>query len=307
MTVLGGYLGAGKTTLVNELLAGAVGQRVAVVVNDFGAVNIDADLVRSRSEDTLELSNGCVCCDLADGMAAVMERLRSMDPPPDRVLVEVSGVGNPAAVAGWGDHPGFRRGGVLVCADVETIRDHASDRWVGDTVTGQLTGADMVLVTKTDLVTPERVGEVRRWVADVARGATVIEDRAEVAAMLATGSAPPTPPPDEAGERVDGTSGAHADTHRTWSWTWQGSVDPEELRRLMEALPVEVVRVKGTVRTTGVADTRTLVQVVGRRVQLVDDGPWDAAEGPSKLVVIAAGAPAVGEPGFVTALRRTLG
>ncbi len=142
MTVLGGYLGAGKTTLVNELLAGAVGQRVAVVVNDFGAVNVDADLVRSRSEDTLELSNGCVCCNLADGMAVVMERLRAMEPPPDRVLVEVSGVGNPAVVAGWGDHPGFRRDGVLVCADVETIRDHVSDRWVGDTVMEQLVGAD---------------------------------------------------------------------------------------------------------------------------------------------------------------------
>ena len=76
MTVLGGYLGAGKTTLINDLLSRAENQRVAVVVNDFGALNIDAELVRSRSEDTLELSNGCVCCSLADGMAAVMERLR---------------------------------------------------------------------------------------------------------------------------------------------------------------------------------------------------------------------------------------
>ncbi len=82
-----------------------------MVVNDFGALNVDADLVRSRSEDTLELSNGCVCCSLADGMAAVMERLRAMDPPPDQVVVEVSGVGDPSKVAGWGDHPGFRRNG----------------------------------------------------------------------------------------------------------------------------------------------------------------------------------------------------
>lgn len=179
------------------------------MVNDFGAVNVDADLVRSRSEDTLELSNGCVCCNLADGMVAVMERPRAMDPSPDQVLVEVSVVGNPAVVAGWGDHPGFRHNGVLVGADVETVRARASDRWVGDTVTEQLVSADAVLLTKTDLVTPARVEEVRRWVAGLVPGAKILVNRADVSGMFAAGfAAPTTTSPDQADVRVGHVRGA---------------------------------------------------------------------------------------------------
>ncbi len=164
----------------------------------------------------------------------------------------------------------------------------------------------MVLLTKTDLVTPDRVDDVRRWVAGVVPGATILEDRAEVTAMLAAGAAP-TAAPVRAGARVEGASGGHAEVHQSWTLTWQGSVETEELRRLLEALPVEVVRVKGAVRTGGDVEASTLVQVVGRRVELVDAGPWDSPASPSQLVIIAAGAPGGGEPEFVTALRRALG
>ena len=92
LTVLGGYLGSGKTTLVNAMLRGAAGRRVAVLVNDFGAVNVDADLIRRRGATTLELSNGCVCCNLVDGMAQARITLAGLDPRPEYAVVELSGV-----------------------------------------------------------------------------------------------------------------------------------------------------------------------------------------------------------------------
>ena len=97
--VIGGYLGAGKTTLVNRVLRAAAGRRIAVVVNDFGEIGIDADLIESRDGDVLNLAGGCVCCavgsDLVAGLMALPQRIA----PPDVVLIETSGVALPGAVA----------------------------------------------------------------------------------------------------------------------------------------------------------------------------------------------------------------
>lgn len=342
MTVIGGYLGAGKTTLVNEILAAAGGRRVAVVVNDFGSVNIDAALIRSRSEDTLELSNGCVCCSLADGMAAVMERLAAMTPRPEHVLVEVSGVGDPAAVAAWGDHPGFRRGGVLVCADVETVRAGAADRWVGDTVVRQLCAAGTLLLTKTDLAGPERTAAVRRWAAGIAGAARITHDRQAVIAMLDEGfrPAPAGAPPaatgaepastetspattvtagaapagtgaepggsEPAGAQAGGAAaGGHAAAHTSWTIRGHGTVPEDALRALLAALPARVVRVKGIVTTTAAPARRTVVHAAGGRVEFTDGGPRASADEPPALVVIVSG-PADREPRQVADLRRLL-
>lgn len=97
-TVIGGYLGAGKTTLLNHLLANTAGLRAAVVVNDFGDVDIDADLVASHDGDTIQLANGCLCCTLAGGFAEVMGGLRARAEDLDHVLIEASGVADPEKV-----------------------------------------------------------------------------------------------------------------------------------------------------------------------------------------------------------------
>lgn len=288
MSVLGGYLGAGKTTLVNEVLAGAGGSRVAVVVNDFGAVNVDADLVRSRSEDTLELSNGCVCCSLVDGMSAVMERLRAM--APDRVVLEVSGVGDPAAVAGWADHPGFRRQVVLVCADVTRVRRLAEDRWVADTVRAQLAGADAVLLTRTDVAGADPAATAS-WVEGVAPAARVLTDRAEALALVLGEVAEPP------GSGVARPGQDHEAIHTSWLVEGDAPVATDELWRLVAAAPSYVVRVKGTVRT---ADGTISVNAVGGDVGLAE-----VRAAPGRLVVIAAGERTT-EPDLVGALRELM-
>ena len=311
MTVLGGYLGAGKTTLVNELLADAdPGERIAVVVNDFGEVNVDTALVRSRTRDTLELANGCVCCSLQDGMAAVLERLRALRPAPARVLVEVSGVGDPAAVAGWGDHPGFTRAGVVVCADVTGVRSHAVDRWVADTVLAQLRGADVVLLTRTDLAPAGTTRAVRAWVQETAPGAEVTGDRAGLRRQLRAGR----PAGPRAGAPPPGAD--HTGEHSSWSLRPDRPVDREALVRALSGPTGRVVRVKGVLRCADAPDRRTTVQVAGGRVEVRDDGPWDerpdedgaGGGGVGVLVVLArGGAAGPGEPELVGRLRRIVG
>ena len=153
-TVVGGYLGAGKTTLLNRILTGDHGRRIAVIVNDFGDVAIDADLVSSDAGTLRALANGCVCCTLVDGFAGTLREIAGLDPAPERVLVEVSGVGDPWAVAQWGRTPGFSLDGVVVVVDPETIAELAADVHVGQTVRTQLASADVMVLSRADVVAP---------------------------------------------------------------------------------------------------------------------------------------------------------
>lgn len=284
LTALGGYLGAGKSTLLNEILDSPHSERIALIINDFGDVNIDAQLVRSRSADTLELTNGCVCCNLVDGMAAAIDRIRTMRPLPRLVVVEVSGVGDPATVAGWGDLPGFRRGGALVCVDPGTIERHAADRWVADTVRRQLRGADVILLTKTDVRPADDVARVRTWLRGIAPDAQLVE-RGDVAAMLRSGFAATahrgTMPPDD-----EVSDSSHLQRHTAWTVTFASPVAPGDLERALRRLPEVVERVKGIVPVDqGEGPRRAVINRAGGVFELRDDGAWDRT--PGRLVLIA--------------------
>ncbi len=157
MTVIGGYLGAGKTTLVNQLLRHPEGRRIGVIVNDFGSVGIDVELLAASAEDAVgsgrivSLPNGCVCCTIGSGLQDALTALVALAPAPDHIVVEVSGVADPASAAAWATVPPFAPGGVVVLAAADSVRSMARDRFVGQEVVRQLAGADLILVTKSDL------------------------------------------------------------------------------------------------------------------------------------------------------------
>ncbi len=162
--VIGGYLGAGKTTLVNHLLRHAEGRRIAVLVNDFGEVSIDADLIVGAEGGVLSLAGGCVCCsfgsDLVGGLTNVLQR----QPPPEVVLIETSGVGIPSAVVRAASLvPGLRIEATVVVADAPTVRERAADRYVGDTVRQQLDDADLLLLNQTDRVDAPTLAALQAW------------------------------------------------------------------------------------------------------------------------------------------------
>ena len=99
VTVIGGYLGAGKTTLVNHLLRHAQGLRIAVLVNEFGALPIDADLIETQDENIISIAGGCVCCSYGNDLILAMLDLAKLTPAPQHVLLEASGVAIPGAIA----------------------------------------------------------------------------------------------------------------------------------------------------------------------------------------------------------------
>ncbi len=157
VVIIGGYLGAGKTTLVNHLLRHAQGLRVAVLVNDFGNVNIDAELLTAQAQGSqagvISLAGGCLCCSFGDDLVGTLQSLQQRQPAMDVVLIELSGVALPAPVART---VGLARGvelvGSLVVADALEVRRQAADTYVGETVCQQLQQANGLLLNKAGLL-----------------------------------------------------------------------------------------------------------------------------------------------------------
>jgi G3E family GTPase len=299
LTVLGGYLGAGKTTLLNRLLADPKGRRLGVIVNDVGEISVDVALVAETDGDTIGLTNGCVCCSLADGFLGALDRLREPERGIDHVVVEVSGVGDPWKVAQWGRTPGFVLDTVVVLADAETVVSRADDQWVGETVRAQLAGADIVLLTRLDLAEdPDRViADLTGWLTDVTV-APVVTD----AAVIVDGITAPDPARLAAlgdARRADGHgpaelhesgSAAHA-RHRVVTIETTSPRPRSEWKTWLGDAPEAVVRVKGFVPVVAERSTVVeLVQLAGRRIEVT---AWrGAVPDTTRLVVIAGHDPA---------------
>ncbi len=176
VTVIGGYLGAGKTTLVNHLLRNADGARLAVLVNEFGKLPIDEDLIEAQDDTLISIAGGCVCCSYGNDLTLAMMDLAKLDPAPDHVLLEASGVALPGAIAfSVSLLNDYQLDGIVLLADAETIRKHAKDPYMGDTITRQLSDADIVLVNKIDLVEPAELAAVSAWLEDLNPKATVVQ------------------------------------------------------------------------------------------------------------------------------------
>lgn len=280
VTILSGYLGAGKTTIVNHVLAEAHGRRLAVLVNDFGPINIDAGLIGSRTAATIELTNGCVCCTIGDDMGEALTALTEWADPPDHVLVEASGVAEPARIArSAGYWPGFELDAVIVAADAETVRARARDKFVGALVHSQLRSADLIALTKTDLVEAAALDGVRRWITCQAPQASCIDAvQGDVPAGIVVGRT-------GAGPWFEAEEEDHPHAHHvTACWRPGGPVDVARLSDLLAALPDTVHRAKGLVVDRDSGEGR-LVQAVGRRCTVTPhSGPLDPA-----LVLISTG------------------
>ena len=282
LTLLGGFLGAGKTTLLNHLLGASHGRRVAVLVNDFGAINIDASLVRRHAGETLELANGCICCSLGNNLMFTLIDLLERPEPPEHLLIEASGVADPARLAQIAlADPGLDLDGVLVVVDAAGVRQQADDPYVGETVRRQLASADLLVLNKRDLLDEADAVALGDWLATVAPGVAVVEAvRGEVPLAVLLGV-----------ERPGARAGTLTDTvshprYTTLSLSAPGPCREAALREILAALPAGVLRVKGVVHTVELPDRRLVVQRVGRRLTWEEAGVWIAGE-ESRLVLIA--------------------
>ena len=268
VTVVAGYLGAGKTTLINELLAHEHGRRLAVLVNDFGAVNIDEALIAEHRGQTISLRNGCICCSIADELGDALDRVLALEPPPDQVVVEASGVADPANVAAYGQGwPGCRLDAVIVLADAETVRAKSRDQFVGELVTRQLHRADIVMVTKCDLVTATELATVMGWIAENVPGAPILAWRAggpDPALLLAAGGVGGTSgatPPQRSNTSTDHLEAAF----NTVVVEVNGALERDRVEAALRDWPDSILRVKGFLQLSGHPDRHHVIHRVGRR------------------------------------------
>jgi len=277
MTLLGGYLGSGKTTVLNELLR-RTDRPLAVLVNDVGEVNIDAQLIRQRSGDTVELTDGCVCCSLADGLARALNEIRARPEPPDHVVLELSGLADPTQVLPWASSDGFRLDGVIVLADSTTIVEQLADERLRPLLLRQLDAADLIVASKSALVGPDRRTDVAAAIGELVPQTPVVDD--------ADGTVGPTLLDIATRRPRDATALPQPqllDVHQVELVTLPRPVTRNELDDILDHLPADTVRVKGIAETPD--GKRLLIHHVGRRRRIV---PLPTAEDqePTDLVVI---------------------
>ncbi len=279
VSLIGGYLGSGKTTLINELLA-RTDRPIAVLVNDVGEVNIDAALIRRRSSDTIELTDGCVCCSLSEGLGAAFDSLRARPEPPDHVLIELSGVADPHRVAPWANSDGFRLDAIVVLVDADQVLERLADPLTEPVVRRQIEAGDLLALSKTDLTDPDIRTSVDAVLADLAPHTPVMDiGTAGVAGVLDAGT-----------RRPGGTSTVPApqlfDPHQVELHPLPRPASLEQLDQILDDLPPSVVRAKAI--AAGPDRQLFLVQQVGSR-RLIVPLPQAEAQPPTDLVVIRVG------------------
>lgn len=274
VAILGGYLGAGKTTVINRMLGTTTGRRIAVLVNDFGAVNIDADLIARHDGQTISLTNGCVCCSIAGDLGTALVSVAAMRPRPHHIVIEASGVADPGRVANYAHgHAGLGLDAIIVLADAETIRRRCRDRFVGETVRRQLAAADLLAITKTDLVSPARLADVRDWLAQTYSGTTIVGPETDAAALLIGGFEhdPRTRSVDDTVASHD--PAAHGGDHVAITIDFPQPIDRRRAEAALASIGGDILRCKGWVRFVDAPECPVLVQGVGRRIEFADHNP----------------------------------
>jgi G3E family GTPase len=289
VTLLTGFLGAGKTTLLNRILNGDHGLRVGVLVNDFGAVNIDADLIEGVEENTISLSNGCVCCEVRDDLVTSLEELLAASHEIEYVILEASGVADPEGIVMTFMEARYeqllRLDSVTCVVDADGLFAHRDDEALTHLKLRQIGFADLVILNKVDLVGPENVELIETWIASHLNRVRVIEAEHAVVpyeVLLSVGRFDPSV--------LDRDDAGHDHEHGfdTWHYTTAEPLSESALEETIRKLPEAVYRAKGIVQSAERPEERVVVQAVGRRVSTSTIGPWGDRPPVSDVVVIGA-------------------
>jgi len=278
ITVIGGYLGSGKTTLVNHLLRNADGLRLAVLVNEFGELPIDNDLIEAKSDNMISIAGGCVCCSFGNDLTLALMDLHKLDPKPQHVLLEASGVALPHAIASSVSLlNNYTIDGVIVLTNVETVQMQAGDAYIADTITRQIESADLILANKMDLVNKSDLQNTLDWLKEQAPQAEIIRStfgRLPLDIIIGHSRSIVGIPLQPANNMH------HSDAYATLHFPMQNSIDITQLAEALSHQSLGIIRAKGFIY--GEDGTLTTLQMVGRRWQ-TNEAPKGAKPG---LVII---------------------
>jgi G3E family GTPase len=304
ITILTGFLGAGKTTLLNRILSGNHGLRVGVLVNDFGSINIDAELVVGVDDNMISLTNGCVCCQIRDDLVESVVSLLARPEAVEYILLEASGVADPAGIfATFSDmsvRDRIRLDSVTCVVDADQVFAHPEYPPLLDLKLMQVGFADMLILNKVDLAGPEQVGKVRAWLDKHFNRLRIVETNycaVPYEILLGVGRFDPTRAGLNAHASHDCSNpSCHDDSHAhdhstvfsTWSYETNEPLALEVLREKLRKLPGSVYRAKGVIYNSDSPKRRAVLQVVGRRVDISFQDDWGERSPRTQIVAIGA-------------------
>lgn len=294
VTIITGFLGAGKTTLLNHILAGQRGVRTAVIVNEIGEIGIDSDLIISGDSEMMELSNGCICCSINNGLADAVFRVLQHHPPPEHLITETTGLADPLPVALTFMRSEFRD---LVRVDsILAVADAANfslDLYESKSAHNQLRYADIILLNKCDLADSQGLHEIEEKIRQI---------NAQARIARTAHCQVPLPLIMSAGPNHAGACGCAANPHSSdedcgrnhWRDEGFGSVSFEagapfmtgKFQRFLEQLPDNVFRAKGILWLRE-SPARYVFHLVGKRFTL-DERPC-ASPAKNRIVLIGQG------------------
>ena len=311
-TIVSGFLGAGKTTVLNHLLRSPLGIRLGVLVNDFGDVDIDAELVARSGTAPIALPNGCICCTIRDDLIGVLSGIGDWPERPDHLVVEASGISDPEALADLFGLPSYDPPvplfAVVTVVDAELVREQAAD-WGGRVLLKQLAAADLVVLNKVDLASEEALSATRAWIEESVPGARIVEavrgevppevlladtpERRDERGPRGTGEpsrepGPASPAPSAQAKRSapHDPRAAAAHGYETASFESDRPFSRSALEAAVSGLPTTVVRAKGVLFMDDTPERRAVLQVVGRRVTIEPGEPWGDAPPRSRIALI---------------------
>lgn len=281
VTIIAGFLGAGKTTFLSRILSDPRGVRFGVLVNDFGAINIDADLVAQTGTDRVSLANGCVCCSIRDDLVAAIAELLEAPERPDHVVIEASGVSRPLAIVDALEDPAvadrLALDGIFCLVDAEQFErlDYADTELAMD----QAFSSDLVLINKADLVDPDVLDRIEETLRDPMPRMRVLRTvNGDLPRDLLFG-------PEPGARETTGRQGLahddhdhghhhdhdHDDAFEASSWETCDPLDEAAVRIALCRLPADLLRAKGILDLGG---KRGVLHLVGKRRSLVvEDAP----------------------------------
>jgi len=319
-TIVTGFLGAGKTTLIRHLLASPRGRRLALIINEFGEIGIDAGIldgcgdIRCQEASIIELANGCICCTVAEDFLPAIERLLALDPVPDHIVIETSGLALPKPLVKAFDWPSARArltvDGVIAVVDGRAVADGrfagdpeklarqreadpsiAHDNPLEEVFEDQVLCADLIVLNKADLISAHEERRIRSEIAALLPRSVKIlparEGKLDPAILLGLGSAAE----DDLGARRSHHDGLSAHDHDDFDcavFEIPPVRDGDDLLQQLSILAArhDVLRIKGFAEVCG-KPARLLIQGVGNRFQKSFDRPWRAGEHrQGRLVVI---------------------
>jgi cobalamin biosynthesis protein CobW len=321
-TVITGFLGAGKTTLIRHMLENAKGRRIALIINEFGDLGIDGEILKGcgdalcKEEDVIELSNGCICCTVADDFVPTMRKLLDRPNPPDHIVIETSGLALPQPLVRAFNWPEIKSrvtvDGVVTLVDAKALSegrfaddeealrkqreadpnlDHENP--VEELFEDQLNCADMVVLNKTDLLADGDLAALSKDLKTKMRAATRLVPASHGAlsidALLGLGANAA----DDLGNRLshhemEGEVQHDHDDFVTFIVSPGEASDQKGLLNKIEAAlsAHDILRLKGFADVRG-ASSRLLIQAVGPRLNAYFDRPWKPGESRgTELVVI---------------------